>query len=246
MAGVSYTTGDTEFYVDYGSAFETPTTTELVNRPDLTGGFNTALKAQRTLGGEAGLRATLDEGRLRADLSVYRFVVRDRITAFQTIQGGDRTFFRNGGRDVHRGVETALVWNPAPQAEIRSVISVGRFDLKDQGVDGNRLPGVPEKQVQFSAVATPGALRATFDVRRIDSVLADDANSVRAEGYTLVGCSLSYEYALSSLATLIPFIAVSNLTDRSYVASVTINSSSGRYFDPGSGRALQVGMNLSF
>jgi iron complex outermembrane receptor protein len=246
MAGISISVGGTELYVDYGSAFETPTTTELVNRPDLTGGFNTALKAQRTQGGEAGLRAALDEGRLHADVSAYRFVVRDRLTAFQTIEGGERTFFRNGGQDVHRGIEVAILWQPVPRAEIRSVVAVGRFEQDDSGAGGSRLPGVPEKQVGFSVAVFPGSFRATLDMRRVDSVFADDANTVRADGYALIDASLSYEREIAPGAALRPFVSVSNLSDRSYVASVTINSSSGRYFDPGSGRTLQLGVNLTF
>ena len=38
-AGLTYHTGDLVFYINAGTAFETPTTTELVNRPDADGGF---------------------------------------------------------------------------------------------------------------------------------------------------------------------------------------------------------------
>ena len=49
-AGVAYTTRHLVIYGNVGTAFETPTTTELVNRPDTDGGFHPTLGPQHTRG----------------------------------------------------------------------------------------------------------------------------------------------------------------------------------------------------
>ena len=49
-------------YASVSTAFETPTTTELVNQPGTTGGFNTTLQPQRTLAFEVGVRGRPPRG----------------------------------------------------------------------------------------------------------------------------------------------------------------------------------------
>jgi outer membrane receptor for monomeric catechols len=60
-------------YVNAATSFETPTTTELVNQPNSTGGFNTELNPQRAvtleLGGEAGSGLQLQHRRLSGRIS---------------------------------------------------------------------------------------------------------------------------------------------------------------------------------
>ena len=49
------------------------------------------------------------------------------------------------------------------------------------------------------------------------------------------------EIAFGSTAAS-PFLALSNLLDREYVTSVVVNAFGGRYFEPGPGRTLQMGV----
>jgi len=246
MVGLAYSISGTTAYVDYGSAFDTPTTTELVNRPDLSGGFNPDLDAEKTSGIEAGVRGTADEGRLYFDLALYRFSVRDRLVPFQTEEGGDRVFYKNAGSAIHRGVETALVWHLVPGAQVEIGATVARFTFSRDEFAGNHLPGLPEKMIYFAVGVSPGSYRARLEIRRTAACFADDANSVTVDGYSLINARAQHEGLSMGAALIRPFVSADNLAGRRYVSSVTINSSSGRYFDPGSGRVLRAGVNVLF
>ncbi len=246
VLGFSYQLPGATVYADVGTAFETPTTTELVNRPDLTGGFNPDLDAQRTVGVEAGIRTRKNDTGFAADIAVYRLIVQDRLVAFQTEEGGERTFFRNGGENIHVGIEASFSWVPAPDVELGTALTRGRFEFREEPLDGNRLPGVPETQLTFSAVMTPGNMVLQFNMLFVDSYFVDDANTARTDAYSLADVNLSHSGISAGSAMIRPFVQVNNLFNEKYVTSVTINSRSRRYFDPGSGRTFQGGVNILF
>jgi iron complex outermembrane receptor protein len=64
-----------------GTGFETPTTTELANRPDGGGGFNPELEPQHAVEGELGLRLTA--GAVRVGAAFFHAAVRDELVAFE-------------------------------------------------------------------------------------------------------------------------------------------------------------------
>ncbi len=246
VLGFSYQLPGATVYADVGTAFETPTTTELVNRPDMTGGFNPDLRAQRTVGVEAGIRTRKNVTGFTADIAAYRLTVRRRLVAFQTEEGGERTFFRNGGKNIHVGVEAFFSWVPTADVKLSATLARGRFEFREKLLDGNRLPGVPETQLAFSAIVTPGNMLLQFNMIYVDSYFVDDANTAKTDTYSLTDVNLSHSGLSVASARIRPFVQVNNLFDERYVASVTINSSSRRYFDPGSGRTVQAGMNVLF
>jgi iron complex outermembrane receptor protein len=70
--------------------------------------------------------------------------------------------------------------------------------------------------------------------------LADDANTARAPGYTVVDASIdAWGFRVGSL-DLFGTLGVSNLADVAYITSVSINAAGSRYYEPGPGRALFV------
>src|SRR5438046_4405792 len=69
--GVAVTPSDVvTVYGNIGTSFETPTTTELTNRPSGAGGFNPPLEPQKATNYEIGVRGA---GRGRRNYSVPRF-----------------------------------------------------------------------------------------------------------------------------------------------------------------------------
>ncbi|GMQ82600.1 MAG: TonB-dependent receptor [Rhodothermia bacterium] len=246
VVGFSYQLDGATIYADVGSAFETPTTTELVNRPNLTGGFNPQLDAQKTRGIEGGIRLRSDANHVSADIALYRLAIGDRLVAFQTEEGGERTFFRNGGKNINSGIEAAVVWDPVPYFRINASGSKGTFEFQEEDLKGNRLPGVPEVQFFLEAEVSPGDIRARFSLLYTDSYFVNDANTISTDAYSLVDVNLSHIGIPLGSAIVRPFFQISNLFDKTYVSSVSINSSSGSYFDPGSGRSVQAGVNVLF
>src|SRR5207245_4044511 len=99
--GVAVTPSDAvTVYGNVGTSFETPTTTELTNRPGSAGGFNPALQPQKATSLEVGVRGDW-QGRLNYSLALFQATVRDQLIPFpDTLQ---RVYYQNAGRSLHRG-----------------------------------------------------------------------------------------------------------------------------------------------
>src|SRR2546422_1774378 len=105
--GVAVTPSDAlTVYGNVGTSFETPTTTELTNRPNSPGGFNPTLQPQKATNYEIGVRGDL-VGRLNYSVALYHANVRDELIGYAypppTVPG--RVYFQNAGKSRHRGIE---------------------------------------------------------------------------------------------------------------------------------------------
>lgn len=231
-------------YASVATAFETPTTTELGNRPDGSGGLNPGLGPQRALSAEVGARGT--RGPVEWSAAAFSSWIRDAITQFEEV--GGRAYFRNAGRVRQRGVEAALALRPAAelQATIAYTLADYRFtdyDADGVSLEGRRLPGVPLHHVRTRIAFTPGPWSATIEHAASSRVWADDANTISAAGWGpgVMDLRVRWTGGVGRL-TLSPFIALQNLSDRDYVGSVTINGFNGRVFEPAPGRHLVAGI----
>ncbi|HEU5261844.1 MAG TPA: TonB-dependent receptor [Gemmatimonadales bacterium] len=269
--GVAVTPGDrVTVYANVGTSFETPTTTELTNRPTGAGGFNLDLEPQKATNYEVGVRGNLD-GRLGYSVAVFQADVRDALISFEvqdpTFPG--RRFFRNAGSSRHRGIElgadlqvvpglTAQVsWNYSDfvYTDYRVVTSTRTFIL-----DGNALPGIPEHWLRLGVRARPAFARgawADVDLTYASSVLLDDTldtsgpagpvasrcDRVRCRAWEIVNVRVGWEGVVGRLR-LSPFVALNNVFNQHYVGSVVINAARGRYYEPAPGRNMYVGLSL--
>src|SRR5437763_16344381 len=92
-------------YGNIGTSFETPTTTELTNRPSGAGGFNPALEPQKATTYELGVRGDV-AGRLNYSVALFDAEVRGELISYPV--PGDttgRVYYQNAGRSRHSGVE---------------------------------------------------------------------------------------------------------------------------------------------
>jgi iron complex outermembrane receptor protein len=234
------------------TALETPTTTELTNRPTGAGGFNPDLEPQKARTIEGGVRGQLN-GRLGYEVSYFHTDVQDELVPFEVPQQPGRSFYRNAGESSHKGVEAAL------RAELTEVLSAqltwshvnARFEAFTVGTTsfaGNRVPGLAPNHVE-------GLLRAEWqrwfgDVKAewVDDVPVDNANSEAAvsPAYTVFDVRTGLAgYELAGLS-LSPFVGVQNLLDEDYNSSVSVNAVGGRFFEPGPGRTFHFGLNVAW
>ena len=65
-------TSNLNLYGNFATAYETPTTVELSNTPDGTGGFNQLLDPERLRSAEVGIRGLIEPARLQYDIAYYR------------------------------------------------------------------------------------------------------------------------------------------------------------------------------
>jgi len=252
--GISYQTEPALFFANYNTAFETPTTTELVNRPGQAGGFNQNLEPQRTQGVELGARGFFSSARLEYDLALYHLSVDDRLVAFD-FPNSNRTYFQNLGQNAHQGFEVALRWQAAPSLELQTTYTGNRsiFDQESgsnsgtspsAGLDGNRVPGVPEHRFFGQATGTYRSLWTRLSVDAVSDYYANNANTAISEGYTLVDVRVGLRDLSVGSIQLRPYAEISNVFDTEYNGSVSINAGEN-FFEPGAGRAFKAGVTAT-
>ena len=105
------------------------------------------------------------------------------------------------------------------------------------------LPGVPrdsaygELRWRHPATGFTAQLEAQYRSR----IAVNDLNSEFADGYTVANLALGFQQGARDWR-LSEFLRVDNLADRSYIGSVIVNESNGRFYEPAPGRNYMVGL----
>jgi iron complex outermembrane receptor protein len=238
-----------ELFGNVSASFETPSTTELANRPDGAGGFNPELEPQRGATIEGGVRSQLP-ATTALELTAHHTSLRDELVPFEVPDVEGRTFFRNAGRSRHRGFEVAL--SSAPFSAFSARIAYSYLDARfrsyrrDTSVfDGNRIPGMSTHTLD---IVTRGDLARWFTEMRgyyRAGVPVDDANTAEAPPYFLLDWRAGSHGVRVRGVELAPLAGVNNVLDRRYVAAVAVNAFGARFFEPGPGRSLYVGVRAA-
>jgi iron complex outermembrane recepter protein len=238
-------------YLNLSTSFETPTTTELVNKPDGTGGFNPDLGPQRAVNYEIGARG---QPLPTVSYSVALFLGRITDAIVQGPEVGGRAFFRNAGKTHNDGAEVGLSLTPVQGLRLNGAYTYAHYRFAEYqladgtSLNGNRLPGVPEHFWRFGLRTTvPGGLYLDADHTISTSIPADDANTpslvVASSGITNARVGWNGQVGQLEIS---PFVGVNNLWDRRYVGSVTLNGVGGRVFEPAPRRVIYVGTELGY
>ncbi|MEO6055360.1 MAG: TonB-dependent receptor [Gemmatimonadales bacterium] len=244
--GASWSFGDRFVpYVNVATAFETPTTTELVNQPDGSGGFNPALGPQRAVNYEVGAR-----GQPAPGVSYSAAVFLGRVTDAIVQQGeiGGRAFFGNTGKTHNDGAELGLSVTPTPGLTLRGAYTYARYRFASGEFEGNRLPGVPEHFLRLGLRTTlPSDFFVDVDHTLSSSVAADDSNTLIVDGWGpgITNLRLGWQGDAGTLQ-LGPFVGLNNLWNRRYVGSVTLNGIGGRVIEPAPRRVIYFGAEIGY
>jgi len=242
--------GAMNIYANLGTAFQTPTTTELANPedPGAGGGFNRALAPQTARSYELGLRGAVGTG-LRYEASVFRARIDNAITSFEVpeFSGSGRDFFRNAGRSTRNGLELAASARLGENWRLRggftySDFEFDRFVTPDGDFSGNRLPGVP-RHYAFGTLdwTGPRGFYAGLDLRAAGEVVADNANTAASPDYLVVDAHIGRNFSAGRLDMDLS-AGVGNLFDERYIDNVRVNAFGGRYFEPAPGTTFHVGL----
>jgi iron complex outermembrane receptor protein len=229
-----------------GTAFETPTTTELANRPDGAGGFNASLEPQHAVEGEIGLRVMA--GAVQAGAAAFHAAVRDELVAFEVPSDPGRAYFRNAGRARHRGVELDARWAGPAGLWAAGAWTISAFRFVDYATDaarfdGRRIPGVPVHLGRVASGVGLGPVVLEGEVRAASRVFADDGNTASADPWWTADVRAGADAVLGTWRVR-PEVGVENLFDRRYVAAVAVNAAAGRYYEPAARRTAYVALSV--
>ncbi len=249
QVGLSARLGAATAFASVSTAFETPTATELVNRPDGGGGFNPDVGPQRTLGVEAGLRGVA--GRrvpVLYDVAVYALAVRDGLTPAEAPDG--RTFYSNRARIAHRGAEASAetrvgsVSASATYAWTRVRFGRGVETADGTGVKGRVVPGIPAHRVAVRVQAERRGVFVAPELVAQSGVFADDLNTVRTGASVVADLTVGHVGLRAGRAVVAPFVRAGNVFGSRAVVSVVANARGGRFFEPSAGRSVQAGLSV--
>ncbi|HSU15276.1 TonB-dependent receptor [Longimicrobium sp.] len=239
------------FYGNVATAFQTPTTTELANRPSGAGGFNPELRPERTTGIEAGAKAR--RGAVWGEVAAYRARIRDALIPFELEGFPGRQFYRNAGAAVHRGIEAGAGAEPVAGLTLRAAYTYtdarfGRYVLGGADLRGNRVPGIAPHRIEASAFWSRGAGPfAGVDLRhesRTPVADTDAAGSLASPACTTVDLRGGWTELRLGRVRASPTLGITNLFGVVYNTSVVINAARGRFYEPGPGRSVYAGMEI--
>jgi iron complex outermembrane receptor protein len=233
-------------YATVGTGFETPTTTELTNRPDGLGGFNPGLNPQHATNIELGARGAVQT--IAYNAALFQTDVRDELIPFQVPGQLGRQYFQNAGSARHRGVELGAALSPVGGIQLVAAYTFAdyrfeTFRTATETLDGKYLPGIPRHYLYASLRLARGGFWAAVDETLTSEVFVDNANTTANPGWTVTGARAGWDGSVGRWR-LAPFAGVTNVFDKAYLGSVVINAANGRYYEPAAGRSVYVGFKV--
>ncbi|WP_180105791.1 MULTISPECIES: TonB-dependent receptor [unclassified Acinetobacter] len=243
-------------YVSYAKGFETPTFTEMAYSKD--DGMNFDLKPASSDNYELGLKSQNAWGNFTAAL--FQSKTQDDIVSAGTEEG--RATYRNADKTLREGVE--LSWNKQLWRDLSAQASYSYIDAtfdafvpeipnpadpakpKASSIrSGAKIPGIAKNQAFAALNWQPDiGFNAGLDVRYMDKVYVDDANSDAASSYTVVSANAGYVWIQADWKVK-TYVRADNLLDENYVGSVIVNDGNGRFFEPADGVNWSAGLSVT-
>jgi iron complex outermembrane receptor protein len=173
--------------------------------------------------------------------------VQDELIPYDIPASGGRRYFRNAGRTSRRGVELGTGVT-AGALDLGGAYTYANYRFVDFTVDtahyaGNRIPGIPQQTFQASVAVRSLVGRLVTEAMLADRMFVNDANSESSPGYAIVNARLVSNASMGPSAAEIT-LGAQNIFNRRYISSVNVNAAGGKFYEPGSQRALYVGVSL--
>ena len=246
--GVTYAfTPSFSLYTNVSNGFQTPTTTELANRPSGAGGFNPELQPERTHSHEAGIKGRTTF--LSYDLAAYDMRIDDELIPFEVASAAGRQFYRNAGTARHRGIDASATAALPSGLRLHGTYSFTDARYVTYAVESgatttsyatNRVPGVAPNLASLSLdMGDPDTHFLSVEERYRSNIMVNDANSASAPASIITNLR-----GTTRLGPVALFGGIGNLFGEVYDTSVSINAFGGRYFDPAAGRTFYAGVDL--
>lgn len=245
VAGVVFSpSDDLRLYLSAGRGFETPTFNELSYRADGGAGLAFDLQPARSDNLELGMKWRSDGG-ASVEAALFR-VDTDHELAVASNSGG-RSSFRNVGSARREGAEVSarLPLSPAWSLQLAATWLDARFnDAFGTVPPGSAIPGVARRQGWARLQWQGQGWEAALEGLALGAVPVNDAGTESAPGHGLLHLEAARSWNAGSDGRVRAFARIDNLLDRQYAGSVIVNESNGRYYEPGPGRGLLLGLEL--
>ncbi|HCW08209.1 MAG TPA: TonB-dependent receptor [Cytophagales bacterium] len=242
-----------ESFSAFGSiakGFSAPSLAEV--RPS-SGVYNNTLSPEQGINYELGIRGSVFRN-FSFDVVGYDFELTQSIVSEKNIYNAD--YFVNAGRTSKKGAEVALAFQKALSSRAISFFKVWiaytltnyKFtNYQHDGVNysGNRWTGSPLNTLV--AGIDLNFLKHFYwnaTTNYVDCIPLNDANSIYASSYFLIGSRLGYKTVFSGKTGFEIFAGVDNALDQRYSLGNDLNAAAGRYFNAAATRNFYFGLKI--
>jgi iron complex outermembrane recepter protein len=236
------------------TSFETPTSTELVNTPEGLGGFNPELKPARALQYETGLRGYISSI-LTYDIAAYIIQTRDELIPYQVSSAPGQDYYRNAGSTLRKGGEAALRFTPVSYLELNASLtyidaSYKDFTIEETDYSGKKIPGISRIHgVAEIKMEQKNGLFISLLLQSFSKMYVNDANSESSDPYGLFDIGLGHNgfaFGKHKVSSIKLSGGISNVLNKKYISSVSVNAAANRYYEPGPGRTFFINGRIEF
>ncbi len=262
--GISYRiSSNLTAFANYSTAFQTPTTNELSNNTDGSGGFNQSLNPETVHSIETGIRGNINELSFSYDITAYRMFIYDMILPYENRL--EETYYSNSGRTASDGLEISLSWQKHKLAQINFAYTYQNMKFEDFKVEsgngliqlaGNNVPGIPNHSYNLRIISELSfGLSSLININHTGQIYANDLNgppdgniqtksSFINNSYTIIGLQLAYKFRLYGIHFYCS-TGIDNLFNTIYSGSVVPNAFGNNFYEPSPGRAYYGSIKVS-
>ena len=240
-------------FFSLSKGYSPPTIAELLPS---TGVISTFLEAEQGTNYELGARAFLLHNKLRIEAGGYYFKLNNALVTRKDSANAD--YYVNAGNAKQKGIEVSVDYTTffygtiLDYLDIKSAYTLSDFkygDFKKGTTDfsGKRLPSVPQHTISVLAdiqFKKGPYFNATYYYAT--KIFLDDANTVAADPYHLLGSRVGYKTTVKKRLQLNIYTGADNLLDETYSLGNDINAAGGRYYNAAPGRNYYVGISLGY
>jgi iron complex outermembrane receptor protein len=224
----------------------------------LAGTSSAVYSAQSGTTFEAGTRGQAQEGKHQTawDITYYRANLTNEFLSACVVAGCSTATTTNVPKSMHQGIEMGLSHLYDRKIDSRMALLYSDFKFVNSAFYGNNtLPGFPplivRGEVLYRWGQQVGDKAGAYIGPKVEWVPRkapmDNANTLYNDGYTLLGVKAGQ--AIDKKWSW--FADARNLTNQKYAATTAIaatyaSAQTGRYYYPGDGRAIYVGLEAKF
>lgn len=242
------------FFADISRGFSPPTVAEIL--PSTTE-RNPDLEAEKGFQVEIGSKGSLLDEKLFFDVNLFWAKLNQSITSRKDIGGAD--YFINSGGGEQKGLEAALQYDVYQNEysfinRIRSWGNLAVFGFKykdfqsgEEDFSGKRFPGTANTTLTAGTdIESRIGLGASLTYQHTSKIPLNDANTVYADAYDLLGVKVSYRQKLSEKINLKISLGGDNLLDQTYSLGNDLNAFGNRYYNVAPGINFYGSLRLQY